>query len=162
MLLLSVVLTAIANFLHWSPTWITVIAARSAARSRCQADGGVDGAHLRQGRPGGRVLMNATFGNAAEPIIALFALKTGLIDVVKASITGSIIGNVLLVLGASMLAGGIEYEEQHFNKTLASGAVALRLWWCPSSLMMPAALTFAAGTQSTTDATTCRWRSQSS
>jgi len=51
-------------------------------------------------------LLNVTFGNATELIIALMALQAGLIDVVKASLTGSVIGNLLLVLGLSMLAGG--------------------------------------------------------
>src|SRR6516162_4093237 len=64
-------------------------------------------------------LLNATFGNAAELIIALIALSKGLTGVVKASITGSIIGNVLLVFGASILAGGIKFREQRFNKTAA-------------------------------------------
>src|ERR1700749_2187170 len=59
--------------------------------------------------------LNATFGNAAELIIALAALRAGLHDVVKATIVGSIVGNMLLVLGASMLAGGIYHREQHFN-----------------------------------------------
>ena len=58
-------------------------------------------------------LLNATFGNAAELIIALVALRAGLHDVVKASIAGSIIGNILLVLGAAMLAGGLRHPEQH-------------------------------------------------
>src|SRR5262252_732685 len=62
-------------------------------------------------------LLNATFGNAAELIIALVALSKGLTGVVKASITGSIIGNVLLVMGASILAGGMKFREQRFNKT---------------------------------------------
>ena len=52
-------------------------------------------------------LLNATFGNAAELIIAIMALRQGLYDVVKASLTGSIIGNILLVLGAATLAGGL-------------------------------------------------------
>ena len=60
-------------------------------------------------------LLNATFGNAAELIIAVIALRAGLTDVVKASITGSIIGNILLVLGGSFLAGGLKYKTQHFN-----------------------------------------------
>ena len=64
-------------------------------------------------------LLNATFGNAAELIIALMALSHGLIDVVKASLTGSIIGNILLVLGASILAGGIRFPRQTFNQTAA-------------------------------------------
>jgi Ca2+:H+ antiporter len=64
-------------------------------------------------------LLNATFGNAAELIIALMALSKGLVGVVKASLTGSIIGNMLLVLGASALAGGIRFSHQKFNKTAA-------------------------------------------
>ncbi len=62
-------------------------------------------------------LLNATFGNAAELIIAGIALSKGLTGVVKASITGSIIGNILLVLGLSMLLGGTKYKEQRFNRT---------------------------------------------
>jgi Ca2+:H+ antiporter len=60
-------------------------------------------------------LLTSTFGNAAELIIALVALRRGLIDVVKASLTGSIIGNILLVLGAAMLAGGLRHPNQTFN-----------------------------------------------
>jgi len=60
-------------------------------------------------------LLNATFGNATELIIALVALNAGLIDVVKASITGSIISNLLLVMGVSMLLGGLRYKEQRFQ-----------------------------------------------
>ncbi|HEX8833526.1 MAG TPA: calcium/proton exchanger, partial [Abditibacteriaceae bacterium] len=78
-------------------------------------------------------LLNATFGNAAELIIALMALSKGLPGVVKASITGSIIGNILLVLGLSFIAGGIKFPEQKFNRTAARasttaltlGAIAL-------------------------------------
>ena len=61
--------------------------------------------------PGIGGLLNVTFGNAPELIIALFALGQGLQEVVKASIVGSIIGNILLVLGAAMLAGGIGREQ---------------------------------------------------
>ncbi len=64
-------------------------------------------------------LLNATFGNAAELIIAIVALRAGLFDLVKASITGSIIGNVLLVFGLSALVGGLKFETQRFNKTAA-------------------------------------------
>jgi len=60
-------------------------------------------------------LLNATFGNAAEMIIAIMALRHGLTEVVKASITGSIIGNILLVLGVSFLAGGIRHKRQTYN-----------------------------------------------
>ena len=78
--------------------------------------------------PGVGGLLNATFGNAAELIIALFALKAGLYDVVKASITGSIIGNILLVLGLAVLCGGIKHSRQTFNRTSAGmGATLLVL-----------------------------------
>src|SRR5947209_14180512 len=60
-------------------------------------------------------LLNATFGNAAELIIAIMALRQGLYPVVKASLTGSIIGNMLLVLGAAFLSGGLKHKEQNFN-----------------------------------------------
>ena len=65
-------------------------------------------------------LLNATFGNAAELIIAVIALRAGLHDLVKASITGSIIGNILLVFGLSALIGGLRFETQKFNRTAAS------------------------------------------
>ena len=59
--------------------------------------------------------LNATFGNATELIISFFALKSGLFEVVKSSIAGSIIGNILLVLGASMFIGGLKHKTQNFN-----------------------------------------------
>ena len=62
-------------------------------------------------------LLNATFGNATELIIAFVAMKEGLFDVVKASLAGSVIGNILLVLGLSMLIGGLKYKTQSFNKS---------------------------------------------
>jgi Ca2+:H+ antiporter len=65
-------------------------------------------------------LLNATFGNAAELIIAGIALRAGYFDLVKASITGSIIGNILLVFGLSALAGGVRHPTQRFNRTAAS------------------------------------------
>ncbi len=64
-------------------------------------------------------LLNATFGNATELIIAIFALRAGLVDVVKASITGSIIGNLLLVMGLAMVLGGLRFKEQSFQPTAA-------------------------------------------
>jgi Ca2+:H+ antiporter len=64
-------------------------------------------------------LLNATFGNAAELIIGALALRKGLTDLVKASLTGSIIGNVLLVFGASAFVGGLRHPTQRFNRTAA-------------------------------------------
>jgi Ca2+:H+ antiporter len=81
-------------------------------------------------------LLNATFGNAAELIIGLMALSKGLIGVVKASITGSIIGNLLLVLGVSMFAGGLRFSRQTFNQT-AARAFATSLGLAAIGLIIP-------------------------
>jgi Ca2+:H+ antiporter len=82
-------------------------------------------------------LLNATFGNAAELIIALMAMRRGLYEVVKASITGSIIGNILLVLGLSILAGGLKLRQQRFNTAAAMlGSTMLAL--SAIGLLMPA------------------------
>lgn len=87
--------------------------------------------------PGLGGFLNATFGNAAELIIAIMALQKGLHDVVKASITGSIIGNVLLVLGLSVLCGGLRYERQTFNRT-AAGVGSTLLALSAIGLLVPA------------------------
>ena len=88
-------------------------------------------------------LLNASLGNAAELIIALVALREGLQDVVKASLTGSILGNILLVLGAAMFAGGLKYERQKFNQT-AAGMGASLLLLAAVGLIIPALFHFTA------------------
>jgi Ca2+:H+ antiporter len=70
-------------------------------------------------------LLNATLGNLAELIIAILALRAGLVDLVKASITGSILGNLLLVLGAAQLAGGLRHKVQRFSVALAGLSISL-------------------------------------
>ena len=70
-------------------------------------------------------ILNATFGNIAELIIGFFALQAGLLTVVKASITGSIIGNLLLVLGAAVLLGGLRNGLQTFSSRIAGSNAAL-------------------------------------
>ncbi len=92
-------------------------------------------------------LLNATFGNAAELIIALAALRAGLYDVVKASIAGSIVGNILLVLGAAMLAGGLRYPEQRFNAA-AARSQATMLMLAAIALILPASFQVATGSAS--------------
>ncbi|WP_206108273.1 calcium/proton exchanger [Paludisphaera soli] len=87
--------------------------------------------------PGIGGLMNATFGNAAELIIAMFALFNGLDEVVKASLTGSIIGNILLVMGASLVAGGLKYDVQTFNRT-AAGVGATMMVLAAVGMLVPA------------------------
>jgi Ca2+:H+ antiporter len=89
--------------------------------------------------PGIGGLLNVTFGNAPELIIALFALERGLHEVVKASIVGSILGNILLVMGAAMLAGGLvgDRKVQRFDRT-AAGVQTLMLILAVAALVMPA------------------------
>src|SRR5215218_3496810 len=87
--------------------------------------------------PGIGGLLNVTFGNAPELIIALFALEAGLHEVVKASIVGSIMGNSLLVLGAAAFAGGMRRERQRFDATAATTQSAMLLLACVA-LVMPA------------------------
>ncbi len=86
-------------------------------------------------------ILNATFGNIAELIIAFFALQAGLIEVVKASITGSIIGNLLLVLGASVLVGGLRHGTQSFSGRIAGSNAAL-LVLALIGLFVPAVFAF--------------------
>jgi Ca2+:H+ antiporter len=82
-------------------------------------------------------LLNATFGNATELIIAFFALRAGKIDVVKASITGSMIANMLLVLGLALFLGGLKYKKQIFNKE-AAGVLSSLLLIVMIAFMVPA------------------------
>ena len=82
-------------------------------------------------------LLNATFGNFAEMVIAVIAIRAGLIDVVRASLTGSIVGNILFVAGLAMLAGGWKRESQKFN-TLAAEAQGGQLILAVGSLLVPA------------------------
>ena len=89
-------------------------------------------------------ILNATFGNIAELIIAFFALQAGLIEVVKASLTGSIIGNLLLVLGASILVGGLRHGTQTFSQRIASSNASL-LVLAVIGLFVPAVFAFTTG-----------------
>src|SRR5439155_587606 len=101
----------------------------------------------KQAGPGVGGLLNATFGNATELIIAIFALSRGLTEVVKASLTGSIVGNLLLVLGLSMLAGGVKYKVQHFSRE-ASGIQITMLVVAVIGLVMPALYVLSTGIRS--------------
>jgi Ca2+:H+ antiporter len=87
--------------------------------------------------PGIGGFLNVTFGNAPELIIAFFALREGLQEVVKASIVGSILGNILLVMGAAMLVGGLKRERQRFDRTAANTQSLMLLLACVA-LIMPA------------------------
>lgn len=89
-------------------------------------------------------ILNATFGNVAELIIAFFALQAGLIEVVKASLTGSIIGNLLLVLGLSVVVGGLRHGTQRFDARIAGSNAAL-LVVAAIGLFVPAVFAWSAG-----------------
>ena len=89
-------------------------------------------------------LLNATFGNAAEMIIAIMAMQRGLHDVVKASLTGSIIGNILLVMGAAMVSGGLKFKVQKFS-VLAARSQATMLVLAVVALVVPAAFHYLSG-----------------
>ncbi|KAL8905395.1 MAG: hypothetical protein Q9171_006680 [Xanthocarpia ochracea] len=98
-------------------------------------------------------LMNATFGNAVELIVSIVALKNGEIRIVQASMLGSILSNILLVLGCCFLAGGITHKEQKFNSTVASTMSSL-MAVSTASLIIPATLYAAMGSSKPTDAKT--------
>jgi Ca2+:H+ antiporter len=98
----------------------------------------------RRSGPGIGGFLNVTFGNAPELIIALFALNKGLQEVVKASLIGSILGNILLVMGAAMLVGGLRRERQQFNPTAVSAQSSMLLL-AAVALVMPTIYQLVAG-----------------
>lgn len=142
-LFVFVPLAVIAEHLHWSP--LAVFACACLAIIPLAGLMGESTEHLAS-RLGAGIggLLNATFGNAAEMIIALVALNRGLDDVVKASLTGSIIGNVLLVLGASLVAGGVKRERQLFDRSAAAAGSTL-LALATIGLVVPALFNVVSG-----------------
>ena len=135
-MLIFIPITFVLQFMHAGGTWIFV--ASGLAIIPLAGILGEATEHIAEHvGPGIGGLLNATFGNAAELIIAIFALQAGLYEVVKASITGSIIGNLLLVLGASMVAGGLKYKTQSFN-AMAAGMNSTLLLLSTAGLVVPA------------------------
>src|SRR5215213_4788188 len=129
----------ISLWLRWQSgisIWVFV----TAAVSLVPAAGLIGAATEQLARRAGPTLggfLNATFGNAAELIIAIAALRANHTEVVKASITGSIIGNLLLVFGLSCFVGGIKNGRQKFNK-LSAGSATVMLYVATVALVMPA------------------------
>src|SRR5215467_2568402 len=136
LLLVFIPIGLLLEVMHASP--VLVFAASAGAIVPLAGHMGKATEHLAERTgPGIGGLLNATFGNAAELIIALMALRRGLHDVVKASITGSIIGNILLVFGIAALVGGARRHSQKFNATAAQlGSTLLML--SVVALVMPA------------------------
>jgi Ca2+:H+ antiporter len=135
-LLLLIPLALVARLLGWPPLAIFALSGLAIVPLAKWMGTATEELAVHVG-PGAGGLLNATFGNATELIIAIFALQAGLVEVVKASITGSIIGNLLVVFGLSALLGGRGREKQTFNRTAAStGTVQLTL--ASLGLLIPA------------------------
>jgi Ca2+:H+ antiporter len=128
--------TIIAHFVHVSPLIVFFLSAIAIIPLAKYIGEATEELAVYVGPALGGIL-NATFGNATEFIIGIFAIQAGLVEVVKASITGSIIGNLLLVLGMAMLAGGWKRKKQEFNRT-ASMASSVTLLLAMIALIMPA------------------------
>jgi Ca2+:H+ antiporter len=112
-LLLGLPVAVVSRFAQW-PDWVTFTAAAIALLPLAGWIGrGTEHAAAKLGAGLGG-LLNATFGNAAELILTIFALRRGLVDVVKASLTGAIIGNTLLIVGVSAFVGGVKHGTQKF------------------------------------------------
>jgi Ca2+:H+ antiporter len=136
-LLVPLIPVAVAlEFAHAGATWVFLASALGVIPTAALMGRATEELAARSG-PGIGGFLNVTFGNAPELIIALFALGAGLHEVVKASLVGSILGNILLVMGASMLAGGAKRERQEFEPRAAS-AQALLLLLATVALIMPA------------------------
>jgi Ca2+:H+ antiporter len=121
---------------HAGATWVFLTSALGVVPTAALMGRATEELAARSG-PGIGGFLNVTFGNAPELIIALFALGAGLHEVVKASLVGSILGNILLVMGASMLVGGARRDRQEFEPRAAS-AQALLLLLATVALIMPA------------------------
>lgn len=125
--LIFIPISIVADLMKLSPIWIFVLSALAIIPLAGVMGEATEEISFYAGpRIGG--FLNATFGNATELIISFFALKAGLFDVVKSSIAGSVIGNILLVLGASMFAGGIKYKIQKFNKKVVEVSSSMLLF----------------------------------
>ena len=118
-LLLFLPMTLGAELLHWSPLAIFILACLAIIPMAAYIGEATESlAHFTGPRIGG--LLNATLGNAAELIITIAAIRAGLLELVKASITGSILGNLLLVMGFAFIVGGIKHGRQTFDRRNAS------------------------------------------
>jgi len=124
LLLIFVPVTIWLGVTHASPTWV-FLSACLAILPLAGLMGEATEHIAHHTGPGIGGLLNATFGNMAELIIGAFALRAGYIDLVKASLTGSIIGNILMVLGLAMLLGGWKYKELQFSRLAAESGSSM-------------------------------------
>jgi Ca2+:H+ antiporter len=125
-LLLAFILAILADLLDWGMTWVFILSALGIIPLAGLIGESTEALAVYTGpKIGG--LLNATLGNAAELIITLFAIRAGLLELVKASITGSILGNLLLVMGMAMIAGGLKNGIQNFDRRQISNHSILLL-----------------------------------
>lgn len=117
-LLVFIPVSIAAHFLEWGETIVFITAALGIVPLASYMGTATEEIAVVTG-PNIGGLLNATFGNATELILAFIALRAGLVGVVKATITGSIVSNLLLVMGFSMLLGGLKFKEQKFQPTVA-------------------------------------------
>jgi Ca2+:H+ antiporter len=130
-----IAIAIVLEFAHASASLIFLAAAAGVIPTAALMGRATEELAHRSG-PGIGGLLNVTFGNAPELIIAFFALNAGLQEVVKASLIGSILGNILLVMGASMLVGGLKHPTQRFSATAASVQSSMLLL-AAAALIMP-------------------------
>src|SRR4028118_292567 len=140
LLLLFIPISIAAHFSHWGASVVFITACLGIIPLAAWMGTATEEIAVVLG-PSLGGLLNATFGNATELIISLVALNAGLIDVVKASITGSIISNLLLVMGFSMLLGGLRYKEQEFPSFVARVNASL-MNLAVIAILMPTAVNF--------------------
>ena len=133
----------VLEFSHAEPTLVFIASALGVIPTAALMGRATEELAVRSG-PGIGGFLNVTFGNAPELIIAFFALREGLQEVVKASIVGSILGNILLVMGVAMLVGGLKHPRQTFDRTAASVQSGL-LTLAAVALVMPATFQLVSG-----------------
>src|SRR5512139_3044261 len=126
LLLVFVPLALIAESMHWDPLAVFIIAAIGVIPLAAYIGEATEALAVHTS-PRVGALLNATLGNAAELIITITAIQAGLLELVKASITGSILGNLLLVLGLSMVVGGVKHGIQTFVRRSAGRNAVLLL-----------------------------------
>jgi Ca2+:H+ antiporter len=144
-MLFAIPFAILAELLHWGDIWIFVFSAISMVPLASLIGESTEVLAIYTGpRVGG--LLNATLGNAAELIITIVAIRAGLLELVKASITGSILGNILLVMGMAMLLGGLRNGTQRFDRRHASKN-AILLMLAVIALLIPSMLSSSIGSE---------------
>lgn len=141
---IGIPVSLIGLWMNWSPTLMFIIYSLTIVALAGLIGKSTESLAIVLGpRIGG--LLNATFGNAVELIISIFALKAGLISIVLASLTGSVLGNLLLVGGFSFFLGGLKYKRQRFNLNNAMHHAGLLIFSIILAFIIPKVFTLSMG-----------------